>query len=271
MMLSGNTELKNIARIDSIKNEAGEITEDRDPEEDFEDYEVVKVKPDFNLALRKFVTQVENMPVNDRYPEVIYKDGAISYDQKKDPVDVQTGNTVVYTLRIFNESEAEGFANEIIDDIPEGLEFIKGNSINEEYKWVMLDENKEVTLDKEEAKYISTDYLSEKDPNNIIKAFDKNAEISDKDPKNPDYKDIKVAFKVTYAPDTDEEDKRIITNTARITKFSDEDKDPTDNEDKDHVIVDYFDLALLKWVESVDIKYSNGKQETITRIHSRNW
>lgn len=249
-------------------------------QEDDDDFEKVLVKPDFDLALRKFITGVEDTPVNDRYPEVIYKDGKITYNHKKTPVDVNPNDTVIYTIRIFNEGEADGYANEITDDMRQGLEFLPDNQINKEYRWKMLDENQEETTNVKEAKYLISDYLSEDQEkatgrNNKIKAFNKSADISK---QNPDYRDVKIAMKVTLVPTTKEETKRILVNVAQISKDSDDDidSDPKrdeeydpngDNEDDidyDNVKVKYFDLSLLKWVSHTRVTLDGKTVETNT-------
>ncbi len=256
-------------------------------QEDDDDYEKVVVK-DFDLALRKFITGVENTPINNRYPEVKYEDGKISYEHTKDPVEVVTGNTVIYTIRIFNEGQADGWADEITDDMPEGLKFLPEHEINKEYRWIMLDENQEEITDGDtsKAKYIVTDYLSEKQEEetgrkNELKAFDPNKAISDKEPLNPDYKDVKLAFKVTYVAKTKEESARIIKNVAQISKDSDDDIDSEpdrdtpydpdgpneDDIDYDNVKVKYFDLSLLKWVAQTKV-ILNGKEVVTDTGHT---
>lgn len=242
-------------------------------QQDDDDFDKVIISH-FDLALRKFITKTGESPVNNRIPEVIYKNGKLSYNHRKDPVPVMTGDVVVYTIRIFNEGRTDGYANEITDDMPEGLEFLPENETNVEYRWTMLDENQKPTKDVSKAKYIVTDYLSEDQEeetgrNNLLKAFDPDAEITQSGvtPANPDYRDVQVAFKVTYVPTTKEETKRVLVNVAQISDDSDDDIDSEpsrdekydkggDNEDDidyDNVIVKYFDLALLKWVSQTKV------------------
>ncbi len=256
-------------------------------QEDDDDYEKVVVKPDFDLALRKFITQVGNLKINTRYPQVSYDEekDKLTYKHSKDPVEVITGDIVTYTIRVYNEGEADGYANEITDDMPEGLEFLPDNEINKEYRWVMLDENQEETKDVSKAKYIVTDYLSEEQEeetgrSNLIKAYDKEKGVTE---GNPDFKDVQVAFKVVYKATTTDDTKRTIVNTAQISDDSDDDddsepkrdeeydpKNPDDNEDDidyDQVKVKYFDLSLLKWV-SETIVTLNGKTDVINTGHT---
>ena len=226
----------------------------------------------FDLALRKFITAVNDNEVTNRIPELsMGEDGNIKYDHTKDPVEVENGNIVTYTLRIFNEGEIAGYANKVKDDVPEGLEFLPENEINKEYRWVQ----------SEDKNSIETDYLS-KEPEktegaNLIKAFDKEAGITD---ENPDYRDLKIAFKVTE-PNTSD---RIIVNTAEITDDRDDNNDPVEDKDstpnnnnewnkeddldKEFIKVKYFDLSLKKWVSKAIVTNEDGSQTVIETGHT---
>ncbi len=251
-------------------------------QEDDDDFEKVLVVPKFDLALRKFITRVGTTNVNNRYPNVVYENGNLKYEHTKDALGVATGDTVIYTIRVYNEGEADGYAEEITDDVPEGLEFLPDNEINKEYRWVMLDENEEEVTDVSKAKYLITDYLSEEqgeasERDNLIKAFNKDAEIDD---KNPDYRDVQIAFKVTYTATTKDETERTLVNVAQISKDSGDDEDSEPNRDEvynkeeneddidyEQVKVKYFDLSLLKWVAQTKVTL-NGKTTTTNTGHT---
>ena len=252
-------------------------------QEDDDDYDKVKIEGTFDLALRKFITKVNTTNVNNRYPQLSIADtGNIKYTHPKDPVEVCTGDTVIYTIRVYNEGEIAGYANEITDDVPFGLEFIADNEVNKEYRWVMLDENQKQTNDVSKAKYLVTDYLSEDQEketgrNNLIKAFDREAGLSE---TNPDYRDVQIAFKVTYQVKSVEEKNRILVNVAQISKDSNDDIDSEPNRDEEYndqyheddidyenVKVKYFDLSLLKWVTRA-IVVENGETKIIESGHT---
>ena len=90
---------------------------------------------------------------------------------------------------------------------------------------------------------------------NLLKAYNKETM------KEPDYRDVKVIFKVSE-PNTSD---RIIINKAEISKDTDKDgEDVTDidsvpdiwnegedDQDIEKIYVKYFDLALRKWVSQV--------------------
>ena len=228
--------------------------------EDDDDFEKVYVKQ-FDLALRKFITKIQDQDVTTRIPEVKYENGKISYVHPKDALIVHVGDTVIYTLRIYNEGEIDGYASEISDDIPEYLEYLPKESTNIEYMWKMYDENGEETENVEDAVKIKTEYLSKDNgEDNLLKAFDGNTLY---------YKDIKIAFKVKD-PNSNTQ---IITNYAQISddtdangnEIKDQDSETDkwnegeDDQDIENIKVQYFDLSLLKFVSKV-IVIEDGKQ-----------
>ena len=307
-----NIELTNIAEITEEVDENGNPVEDIDSDEDNvnipsdedlpgykddeldkeyvpgqeddDDFEKIIVK-EFDLALRKFITGVNEEEVTSRIPEVNYdaESDQITYEHDKTPVEVTTNDIVTYTIRIFNEGDLSGYAEEVADDIPEGLEFLPENEINQEYRWIMYDAEGNVTEDVSQAERVVTDYLSmangesmmEADETltenpNLLQPFDKTAEISE---TNPDYKDVQIAFRVIEPATSD----RILTNSAQIEEDADENGEPVedidstpgewndgeDDQDQEHLELTYFDLALRKWVTQA-IVIENGK-ETITQ------
>ena len=235
-------------------------------QEDDDDFEKVILQK-FDLALRKFITGVNEEEITNREPEVdTSKYGttdengnlitSFTYNHTKDPVRVCQNDIVIYTIRVYNEGTMSGYAEEIRDDIPEGLEYLPENEINQEYRWIMYDAEGNETQEISEAVDIRTDYLSKAnettDGENLLQAY--NSETME----GPDYKDVRVAFKVTE-PNTSD---RIIINHAQISEDKDEegedvtDIDSTpdewnegeDDQDIEKIYVQYFDLALRKWV-----------------------
>ena len=269
-----NVEVPSDEELPGYKDE--EIDQEHVPgQEDDDDFEKVYVQ-DFDLALRKFITKVDEEEVDTRIPEVSYdrEEDKITYNHTKDPVEVVTGNVVEYTIRVYNEGDIAGYAEEVADDIPEGLKFLPENETNKEYRWVMYDEEGNETENVEEAVEIRTDYLSkeqeETEGENLLEAFNPEEPVGE---GNPDYRDIKVAFEVVEPNGSD----KIIVNSAQITDDSDENGDPVedkdsipdewnegeDDQDKEYIKLTYFDLALRKWVTEA-IVIEDGK-ETVTQ------
>ena len=284
--------IKNEAQISDDSDESGKAVKDRDSHpdewlgEDDEDVEYVLVTY-MDLALRKFITGVTDAStgkteeVTSRIPQVdatalVKETGTTAkYEHTKEPVLVHTNDVVIYTLRIFNEGSKDGYATQIKDDLPEGLEFLPNHEINKQYEWKLVDANDNLVSDISQAKYAVTNYLSkENDRNgrqNLLRAFNKDTM------KEPEHKDIKIAFKVTE-PTTST---RILTNEAQISKQTDkkgverEDRDSTpnkwlgeDDEDIEHVKVLYFDLALRKWVTKAYVTQDGETTVTETGHHA---
>ena len=240
--------------------------------EDDEDYDNV-ILDSFDLALRKFITGVNDKEITGREPivdtsKLNTKDEngkmvtTAEYKHPKDPVLVTIGDEVIYTLRVYNEGDKDGYAAEIKDHLPEYLEFID-NDFNEQYGWTVSEDGKTVT----------TDYLKDQ----LIKKAEKNenGEIV------LSYKDVQIMCKVKNTVQSNYK----ITNIADITKYEDDQHNPAvdrdseednvdpqteenkpgykddetgeyipgqeDDDDFEKVIVKIFDLALRKWVSEV--------------------
>lgn len=253
---------------------------------------VPDVKKEFDLSLRKFITEINGKELAEsRVPQVDVSKLAsgesttATYIHPKNTVDVNTTDIVTYTIRVYNEGGIDGFASKIMDDVPQGLEFLPENEVNKEYKWVMykeakLNDNKSNAINYNDKTYVVTTNASEADllvtnylDNSLIKAFDANT-------KTLDYKDVKVSFKVVE-PKTSN---RVLTNYAQITEHKDLDgnvipnvidRDSTpnfwidgeDDQDIESVKVRYFDLALRKWVTKA-IVYENGIEKVTETNHT---
>ena len=267
--------IKNIAEITDDDGDDSDSTPDNDnPDEDDEDFDII-IPKEFDLALRKFITKIGDKEITSRIPKVSYTNSKINYSHPKDPLIVVKGQTVIYTIRVYNEGSQNGYASEVTDDLPEGITFLPNNKVNTKYRWKMIDETGKETTDVKKAKKITTDYLSKeqesKSGDNLLKAFNPDEQISD---KNPDYRDLEVAFEVTKSDPTVEP--KIITNTAEITEDSDEygnevedidsipnnGDDEEDDIDVEHIELKYFDLSLLKYVKEV-IVTEDGQSKTI--------
>ena len=270
--------LRNIAEITEDSNNDSDSTpnnvdtdeyippeDNSNYQEDDDDYEQVKLQY-FDLALRKFITKINEQDITSRIPQVsINEDKRLIYTHPKDPILVANNDIVVYTIRVYNEGKIDGYAKEISDDIPIGLSYLPEHEINKKYEWVLSEDGKTVSTD-----YLSKEKSDTRGEDNLLKAFDKSKEISDEEGNtNPDYRDVQIAFKVT---EKNLPSDRIIINTAEITddsdsdgkEIKDEDSEPGNNDpeeddiDKEYLKVKYFDLSLLKWVSKVYIT-ENGE------------
>ena len=266
----------------------------------------------FDLKLIKRITAVNGKTVDERIKSIDTSklnrtdtNGNLvttaDYDLDKDPVSVKKGDIVTYTFRIYNEGTIDGYAAEITEDIPDGLEFLYSDALTDEE----IDEDTTLTsAEKEAIKYnrnyywtyvdttlktIKTDYLSRGneaspgDGSNLIKAFGTND--GTKTFTEDNWKEISVKLKVT----AEDESGNIIRNEAAITEDTDDEGEPVDDrdsdteewvkyeddEDYDNIILkptEELDLALRKFIIAVsddetidDNEYLKNSDGTYTR------
>ena len=272
--------------------------------QDDDDFEKLILMPEsFDLKLIKRITQVNNQNVPERIENVdvsdlntIGEDGKLittgNYTLSKEPVAVKKGDIVTYTFRIYNEGTIDGYASEITEDIPDGLEFIwsekEGEDLendttltdaekeaiefNQNYLWgnFVYDESGERIVQ------ISTDYLSkenETEPNgNLIPAFGSNDGTKTED--DISYKEVSVKLKVI----SDNVSGTTIRNEACISEDTDENGNPVDDrdsdteewvkyeddEDYDNIVLQSFDLALRKFIIAVSDDEQIDENEYLT-------
>ena len=252
--------------------------------QDDDDFEKLILKPEiFDLALRKFITSVNDKTVPER---IILNDEDVkdlnsldengnvkattaNYHESKDPITVKNGDIVTYTLRVYNEGTLDGYAQKVTEDIPEGLEFIWSEKQGEELeadKTLTDEEKKAIEFNQkylwgdfeydESGKIIKTtsDYLSKENETtvggNLLEAFGWNDGTKTKDDLK--YKDIQIKLKVVAQNVTGE----AIRNEAAITDDADEEGKPIDpdrdsepenwNEHPDHQDDEDHDYIILQ-------------------------
>ncbi|MCL2383161.1 MAG: DUF11 domain-containing protein [Oscillospiraceae bacterium] len=235
-------------------------------QEDDDDYEQLVLQY-FDLSLRKFIRAVETGPGDNRRaiapnpsrePIVTMPPGFLSgerttltytHPKREEPVGVANGDIVLYTIRIFNEGTMAGFAAEIRNELPEGIEFLPEHPINLRYEWnlyaVERDEDGTIrdqirTTDVGEATEVRTSFLSyerngeiiqgtEIARNNLMGPFDPTQPIrqptsiypNNQAPWNAEFRDVQIVFRVVER-DLPEDSERIIRNVAEITENQDE-------------------------------------------------
>lgn len=304
------TIIRNEAAITEDCNENGDPIDDRDSEtdkwvkyEDDEDYDNI-ILQSFDLSLRKFIIAVSGDTTiekneylkngDDSYTRAPVVDTSklnttdengnmittAIYNHTKEPLIVRPNDIVVYMLRVYNEGDMNGYAAELKDHLPPYLEFVEGE-FNERYGWEVSEDGRTAT----------TSYLD----NSLINK----AEADESGKIVLSYKEVPIMCKVTENAKTNEN----ITNIADITKYLNEDKEPTtdrdsqennvvlpedenlpgykndetgsyvpgqqDDDDFEKVVVKIFDLALRKWVTQA-IVIENG-QQTVTQTGHDAW
>ena len=261
-------------------------------EQDDDDFEKLVLLPEtFDLKLIKRIVAVNDQNVPERIEGIDVSDLNVTdsngnivsttadYQMNKEPVGVKKGDIVTYTFRIYNEGTINGYAQEITEDVPEGLEFLWSEETGDELEAdeTLTDAEKEAiefnqsflwgnfVYDEtgERIIQISTDYLSKENEgtpgSNLIDAFGRNDGTKTEDDLS--YKEVSVKFKVV----ADNIAGTVIRNEAAITEDCDENGDPVDDrdsdtedwvkyeddEDYDNVILQSFDLALRKFIIAV--------------------
>ncbi len=268
-------------------------------QQDDDDFEkLVLLSEAFDLKLIKRITAVNDQNVPERIEKIdVSKLNTSASDSKttadyqlnKEPIGVAKGDIVTYTFRIYNEGMLDGYAQEITEDIPKGLQFIWSEKTGEELKndTTLTDEEKNAIEfnqkylwgkfvyddKKENIIQISSDYLSKANETtaqgNLIKAFGQND--GSKTEKDLSYKELAVKFKVV----SENVAGTVIRNEAAITEDADEDGNPVDDrdsdtdkwvkyeddEDYDRIILQSFDLALRKFIIAIsdDTKIENNE------------
>ena len=240
-------------------------------QEDDDDFEKVILQK-FDLALKQFLTKVNNTDIKDRIPTVdstnygqLNQNGqeitTMTYKTVKDPIRVENQDTVKFTIRIYNEGTQDGYATLIRNEISESLEYLPESETNKKYGWFYVDEAKQPVQDMSKVKYLATDYLSKtKEKNkddNLIKYF------NSKTMTTPEYKDVEIEFKVKEKVPQN----RIIINKAEIAEDSDSSGNPVDDQDStpskwtegeddqdiEQLYEKYFDLALKLNIQNISI------------------
>ncbi len=255
----------------------------------------IEVEESFDLKLIKRIFEVNGKKVPERIEKVDVsklnttdeegnKITTGDYTLNKKPYGVKKGDIVTYALRVYNEGTIDGYATEITEDIPDGLEFLwmspeelekdttltaaekEAIEFNQKYLWGKFKYDDET---KDRIVQISTDYLSKENETttkgNLIKAFGEND--GTKTEEDISYKEVYVKMKVVSENTTG----TIIRNEAAIIEDTDSEGEPVDDrdshtdiwkkyeddEDYDNITLEVFDLALRKFIIAV------SKDETI--------
>lgn len=281
--------LRNIAEIKKETDENREEIIDRDStpdtvnpdqypgeddKQDDHDYENLTTKePEvFDLSLQKFITGINGGKVEGREPNVsVNSEGKVQFSSTVSPLQVENNDVITYTIRVYNEGNVPGYAKEISDDLPQGLEYLPDNDTNQKFGWKLYDKNGKETSDIKQATSVKTDYLSktqseDRKDNCLLEAFDG---------KTLHYMDVQIVFKVVES--NVDKTSRTIKNIAEITDDEDKNgnpiddvdstpgnnKDGEDDIDNEQIYVKYFDLALQKDLTKI-IVTENGTTREIS-------
>ena len=170
----------------------------------------------FDLALTKQISKIE---VENSNGDVSYSivnrllgidDEALAsgkstnarYAMAKNAVYIEPGKKVVYTIKVYNEGEIDGFAEEIRDYLPEGLSLAENSEINTSNGWEIVDGNNRIIR--------TTKLSSNGNPqsSNILKAFNKKM-------KDENIQEVELECLV----DANVENRSYLDNRAEITHY----------------------------------------------------
>ena len=186
-----------------VEGYTAEITENAEVQEG-KGYTITNthiVERAFDLSLRKYITEVNGTPVDTRTPNIdestLENGTTATYKHRKDPVEVKTNDIVTYNITIYNEGEKAGRATEVVDQLPQGLEFIEVVGGNFEEREYNIETN--------------TLYLTRKaDNEENLPAYEKG---------NLSSETIEITCRVV---ETAEESDKVLTNIAWIAEEMDE-------------------------------------------------
>ena len=132
------------------------------------------------------------------------------YNHTKEAVSVRKNDYVIYTIRVYNEGEADVYASKITDHLPTYLDYVDCK-FNQDFGWVV----------EKDGKTVSTNYLSsEKETatnKTVLKAFDN---VND-DGKGSgvSFRDVQILARVNDKARTNQN----ITNIAQVSEYQGED------------------------------------------------
>ncbi|MBP3502173.1 MAG: Cna B-type domain-containing protein, partial [Clostridia bacterium] len=173
----------------------------------------------FDLALRKYITQINGQDVAEsRAPEIseftaqgILETNTGYYRHTKQALSVNKDDIVVYNISIYNEGTISGYASEIVDYLPSGLELIPDNEINIANGWQIAS-----TDETGKATAIKTNILA----NRLIQASENTNTITNiLSGSLSEAPYVQVVCKVVQEPSAD---KVYLTSRAEITAHKDE-------------------------------------------------
>ncbi len=204
----------------------------------------------YDVSIKQFVSEVDGIKkVNNEIKTSLDKNGKIIYTKNEDMEKVENNQELIFTIRIYNESENAATIKDIFNEIPQGLEYIN-NELNNQNGWKLYKINSsgdlEETTNINEAEYIKTSILN----NTELKEFNKQTMLS------PEYKELKIALKVK---ENKLNNGRIATNKVKLQDDSC-DANKENNTDKCSVYVKKFDLNIEKNIINVTVENNEGQK-----------
>ncbi len=205
----------------------------------------------FDLSLRQYVTSINEEDIT-RWNEIEQNTDKLvtgesttaEYYNDKKSLRIYAGQEVIYTYRVYNEGQIDGYADEITAYLPKQLEFLKDDEFNKD--WSVEKQDDTITVIK------NSSLSKESSEENLIKAFDnKNNKIS--------YVEVQVKCKIKDG----EKPKQSVLTVAEITKYEGENRPEVVDRDSD-MLLEYTsaeELAKYKQNEANENGYVPGYED----------
>ena len=232
-----------------------------------------------DLALRKFIVSINGEKIN-RAPDIdfsklLQSDTTAIYNHAKNPIEVETGDKIVYQINVYNEGLIDAIVREVTDYLPEGLSLVEDSSINEKYNWQLDSDGKiarTTCLDEVELEAINEEAMSvasiqiecivdeglkaEKVLTNVAEITLDN--IKDRDSNTSSIK--KDTIDDTFAGNTSNKDD--LTDSDYFYKGLE------DDDDFEKVIIKgkTFDLSLKKFITEINGKKPSTSREPVVDV-----
>lgn len=283
---------------DQVKNYKSGNSEDGIGYQDDDDYEnLVMTSKYLDFALRMYVYSINGIVVGEdgnqsRAPKLDLaqlQDDSDStttayYYHTKRPLNVTTGDVIIYNIEVYNEGLQSGYVSTITNHMPPELEFISDDKdINAKNGWVY------VTAEdgSSDLRNVRTRKLDSDDKDNLIKAFDgenidkrtiqlklkvkETAQVSQnitniaeisavKDNEGRNASDIDNSKNVTL-PEKDTDFPAYMGNAENKEDLGDPNfyyRGQEDDDDFEKIVIEEFDLALKQFISKInDTEYIN--------------
>lgn len=183
-----------------------------------------------DLVLRTFVTKYDDRNSSSRIPVIknVAENDQVTrfeYQHDKTPVLTKKGQKLTFTVRVYNQGNAVGTADEIKVTLPDKLR-VTNDPVNTTFGWTVSEDGNTAT----------TAYLSDKS----IAALKKNGK--------PEYEDVEIVCEVQEATENDE----CSTLIAEISAGNDNNSIPNNSADWNITLPYVSDLPRYAYVKCAD-------------------
>ena len=199
--------------------------------QDSETVNLQKQTPVYDLAVKKYATQINNTDTGRKVEATINNLKQIVLEETNPDKEIKNNQKIVYTIRVYNVGNQDLKGTKLTDVIPAGLKFDSSSSVNTQYGWTKNGNN------------IETTYLENRPVIKAVKPY--KGEL-------PNYEELKVEF--TFDEYSAPDDTNALTNEIQLAKATNETND-LNNTDTDIVSLDRtktYDFVLKKFATKIN-------------------